>query len=812
MPNNTPLSSEQLYTECDISGFTFESTDEIDDQHKIIGQKRAIDAIHFGTRIDSPGYNLFVLGPQGAGKHHVARHLMDAEAQSRPAPADWCYVHNFKQPHKPEALRLPAGSGISLVDDMVQLVEDLGTAIPAVFESDEYREEIEKYAQEFNDRRDKAMVELTEHAKSKQVQLIHTASGFVFAPVDNYDDVIRPERFEKLPDKEKKRIEANVNELQEELQRIIRQFPTWQKEVQEKTKALDRQKARLAVGHLLSSLKERYSEIAEVVSYLDAVEQDIIDHVKDFRGEPQGGALVFGNLHAAQEQALQRYKINLIVDNSERTCAPVIEQSSPSHTNLLGRTEYQAQMGALVTNFSLIKPGDLHRANGGYLILDARQLLMHPYAWDSLKRALRSRKIKIEPLERSLGLMSTISLEPEPIPLDIKIALLGDRQLYYLLSRYDPEFSELFKVAADFDDSIERQSSSCDDVARMIARLSADGGTRPLSRAGVGRLIEHAARLAGDANKLSVHMQSIGDLLQEADYWANVDSEARIEANHIQRAIDAKVERSDRLRSQIYDSMTHEVIQIDTQGAATGQINGLSVIDLGNFAFGQPSRITATTRLGSGKIVDIERETELGGSLHSKGVLILSNFLASRYAIEKPLSLSASVVFEQSYGIVDGDSASLAELCALLSTLANAPISQGFAVTGSVNQLGRVQAIGGVNEKIEGFFDVCKRRTLTGEQGVIIPASNIRHLMLRADVVSACKEGEFRVFGVQDVDEAMEILTGLTAGKPNSDGVFPSDSINARVNQRLEALADIRAQFGREGQNADGPNNGAAHA
>ncbi len=548
---------------------------------------------------------------------------------------------------------------------------------------------------------------------------------------------------------------------------------------------------------MIDVIKDKNKDLAEVVEYLNAAEEDIVEHVKDFRAEPET-PMLFGGGAQSRAAALQRYKVNLIVDHSSKNSAPVVYQDLPTHSNLMGRTEYQSQMGTLVTDFTLIKAGDLHRANGGYLILDVRHLLTQPFAWESLKRALRSKEIRIEPLERSLGLISTISLEPEPVPLDLKVVLLGDRMLYYLLGRFDPEFSDLFKVAADFEDTLKRDPDSCADFARLVASLAQEHSLRPIDNKGTARLIEHTARLAGDAEKISVHLRSINDLLQEANYWAGEQNKSTISAAQVQEAIDRKIQRLDRVRAHIYEAIERGTINIDTSGAHIGQINGLSVIDLGDFSFGQPSRITATARLGDGKVIDIERETELGGKIHSKGVLILSNFLASRYATKHPLSLSASLVFEQSYGMVDGDSASLAELCTLLSTLAQIPIQQQFAVTGSVNQLGKVQAIGGVNQKIEGFFDVCSVNEPSGEQGVLIPASNVKHLMLRKDVVEAVSKGRFSIYAVETVDQAIEILTGVTAGERDMQGDFPADSINGKVEQSMIDLANTRKRFGQK--------------
>jgi len=483
------------------------------------------------------------------------------------------------------------------------------------------------------------------------------------------------------------------------------------------------------------------------------------------------------------------------VDHSETKGAPVVYEDHPTFLNLIGRIEHIAQMGALITDFNLIKPGALHRANGGYLIVDAREVLLQPYAWEGLKLALRSRELRIESLGQALSLISTVSLEPEPIPLDVKIVLIGERLLYYLLYQYDPDFSELFKVEADFNEELVRTPENTQLYARLIATMARNENLRPFSRDAVACIIERSARMAGDGTRISIHLGGLADLLREANFWAGDNGHTAITRADVQRAIDEQIRRADRVRERMQEQILRGKVLIDTQGERIGQINGLSVIDLGNFAFGVPSRITARVRMGKGEVIDIEREVELGGPIHSKGVLILSSFLGTRYSAERPLSLWASLVFEQSYSGVEGDSASLAELCALLSALARVPIQQSWAVTGSVNQHGQVQPIGGVNEKIEGFFDICKQRGLTGDQGVIIPAANVDHLMLRQDVVDAVAAGQFRIVAVENVDEAIELLTGVPAGERDESGAFPPGSVNQRVEGRLIDLAEKQRAF-----------------
>ena len=800
-----PLPPQQLRQTCDPSQFDFETTAELKDLSEIIGQERAVEAIQFGIGIQREGYNLFALGPSGTGKRTTIRQFLDQKAAIEPIPSDWCYVNNFEQPHKPRALSLPPGQGVVLRKDMEQLVEELRTAIPAAFESEDYRTRRQEIEEEFKERQEKAFSDIQKQAQERSIALIRTPVGLAFAPLRE-DEVISPDEFQKLPAEKRKQVEADISKLQEQLQAIIYQVRQWEREARDKVKELDRQVAMSVVGHPIDELRKKYAEQPDVVDYLSAVQQDVIENVDEFRkseetpqvmGIPLPRSLVGPPL-------FRRYQVNVLVDHSESKGAPVVYEDHPTYNNLIGRIEHIAHMGALVTDFNLIKPGALHRANGGYLILDARQLLLQPYAWDGLKRALRSREVRIESLSQVLSLVSTVSLEPEPIPLDVKVVLIGERLLYYLLYQLDPDFGELFKVEADFNEEIPRTPENNLLYARLIGTIARKEGLRPFDRGAVARVIEHSARMADDAEKLSIHLLSTADLLREADYWAGVAGNGVVTADDVQRAIDAQIHRADRLRELVQEEIKRGTILIDTTGERVGQVNGLSVIQLGNFAFGRPNRITARVRLGKGEVVDIEREVELGGPIHSKGVLILSGFLGARYAAERPLSLSASLVFEQSYSGVEGDSASLAELCALLSSLAEVPIRQSLAVTGSVNQHGEVQAIGGVNEKIEGFFDVCKTRGLTGEQGVIIPATNVQHLMLRQDVIEAVKAGQFHIYPVQTVDQGIELLTGIPAGERDEEGNFPEGSINQLVEARLIELAEKQRAFAAPRKEAGG--------
>ena len=793
MSHITALPPEALYLKTDLAPLDFKTTAELPGLKDSVGQQRAVDAIRFGIGIGHHGYNLFVTGSTGLGKHALVMRELESRAASGAVPEDLCYVNNFEAPHKPVALCLPPGKGRQLRDDMTQLVDDLLSAIPAAFQGDEYRSRAQEINDEFKERQDEAFLKLDEEAQKRDITILRTPTGYTLAPLKD-GEVVGPEEFQALPEDEQHQIEKRVDELRLKLRETIRQIPLWQKEMHQKIKALDHEVTDVTVSQLMQGLTEKYAPIEPVARYLEAVHEDITHNVDAFRQHGETVDIAGHQVEAAPD--FNRYKINVLVDHTDDEGAPIVHEDNPSYLNLIGRVEHIAQFGTLLTDFTLIKPGALHRANGGYLVLDARKVLMNAFAWDGLKRVLRARELRIESLERMLSLASTTSLEPEPIPSEVKVVLIGDRMLYYLLKAYDPEFPLLFKVPADFSEDIDRSAENTELMARLIGSIQQDEALRPLSREAVGRLIEHLARTAADGEKVSVHMGNLCDLMREADYWAGQDDGRDvIGAEHVQTAIDKRIYRMDQIRERVHESILREIQLVDTAGEKVGQVNGLSVMQLGEYAFGRPSRITATARLGEGKFIDIEREVELGGPIHSKGVMILSSYLGGKYASDAPLSVSASLVFEQSYGQIEGDSASVAELAALLSALGDIPLRQSLAVTGSVNQHGEVQAIGGVNEKIEGFFDICQARGLTGEQGVIIPASNTAHLMLRKDVVQAAAEGQFNIYPVTHVEEAMGLLSGLAAGEADKHGVFPPESFNGRVAARLHELTETRKAF-----------------
>jgi len=791
-----PLAPERLYRAADVSALSFESTADIAPVDGLIGQARALDAIDFGTRIDKPGFNLFVIGPNRMRAQRAVEQVLKEAAGGRRPPPDWVYVNNFSDPHKPVAIELPAGRAGEFRDVMHALVDDLKTTLPAVFSSEDYQTRRGTIDQAFQAKQAEAFTALRDKAAAKDIVILRTPMGFALAPARDGQPV-PPEEFSTWPEQKRREIAATIEELEKDLEHVMRQLPQWETERRDETRRLNRETAKLAIGQFIDTAKTRFTDIPKIIAHLEAIRTDLIENVAMFMIKSEGDE--GPELRDPLEGPFDRYAVNVLVgQKAERAGVPIIEELHPTLGNLLGSIEYVSHHGVLVTNFRLIKAGAIHRANGGFLLLDVRNLLMEPFSWTALKRTLRQREIKIEDIGRFIGFTNTVSLEPDPIPLDVKVVLFGDRLLYYLLAAFDPDLAEHFKVLADLEDDVDRTPATEAAHARLIAALARQHGLKPLDRSGTALTIEHAARLADHANKLTLVVDQLNDLLIEADFWAGKAERTVISKADVETAIDHKIRRSSRLRDRAQESILEEVALIDTSGSRVGQINGLSVAELADFRFGRPTRITCRVRPGSGKVVDIEREVALGGPIHSKGVLILSGFLAGRYALDTPMSLFASLVFEQSYGGVEGDSASSAELYALLSALAELPLRQDLAVTGSVNQQGQIQAIGGVNEKIEGFFDICQKRGLTGSQGVLIPASNVQHLMLRRDVIEACSSGKFSVYPVTSIDEGMALLTGRPAGERDGDGRYPAESFNRLVEDRLHAFARIRQSFGRE--------------
>lgn len=799
----TELSAGQLRQTCDPDTLPFKSTEEVEGLEELVGQDRALDAIRLSATVEHKSFNVFALGPSGTGRHSAVMRLLKEQADKREVPSDWVYVNNFEAEHKPRAIRLPAGTAPMLRHAMEKLVDDLASDIPALFESDEYQTQRRAIEQELGERQESAMTDFAERARSEGIAVVRTPMGYMLAAMRD-GDVLKGEDYEALPEDERNEIDEKIARLQEELAEVLQQAPKLEKERRDRVEELNASMAERAVSARIEDLREELDDLP-VEDYIAAVKKDIIANAELFLQAAQKSKE--GNFPQPEtvrghhkHPAFDRYGVNVMVTQEDNGTdgAPVETEELPNLDRLIGRVEHMSQMGSLVTNFTMIKPGALHRANGGYLVLDARRVLTEPYAWDSLKRCLRNGSITITSIAERLSMLSTISLEPDPIPLDVRVVLIGDRMLHALLVMLDPDFDELFKVQADFEESVDRDDESQELLARLVAGFARKEELRHLTAAGVARVLDEATRLADDTKKLSLRLGMLADLMREANHYAAARDADRIDREDIQRAVDERDRRASRIKDRMREAVARGTVLIDTEGGKVGQINGLSVIGLGDYRFGRPSRITARIRMGSGKLVDIEREVELGGPLHSKGVMILSGYLTSTYAPDVPFSLHASLVFEQSYGGVDGDSASSAELYALLSALSGCPIDQGLAVTGSVNQIGQVQAIGGVNEKIEGFFETCKDRGLTGTQGVLIPKSNVDHLMLRQDVVEAAEAGEFRVIPVETIDEGIAILTGTPAGARGDDGAFPADSINGLVEARLRAFAENRREYVRK--------------
>jgi predicted ATP-dependent protease len=790
----SPLPPDRLYRQTNIAELRFETTRELAPLREFADQPRAHEAIRFGTEMAVRGFNIFAIGTNGARIQGSVRALLQDAANNRPKPSDWVYVNNFETPHRPVAMALPSGRAPALDKAVEHLIDDLKVSLPAAFESEDYQKRRSSIEQDIRSRNERAFTALRDKATAKGIAILRTPMGFTMAPMKD-GQVVQPAEFTAWPPERQQEVQTAVEELEKELEETLRGLPRLERAQRDAVRSLDRETARFAIAQPIEECKAQFADLPKVVRHLEAIHADILENVALFIA-PQPA----GEEAAARPGGLfDRYEINVFVTAADGEAgAPVIEEVHPTLSNLVGRIEHLAVQGALVTNFRLIKPGSLHRANGGALMIDLRNLLAEPLSWAALKRALLRQEIVIEDAARFMGMTTTVTLEPDAIPLDAKVVLFGDRMLYYQLVSLDPDTAQHFKVLADYDDDIDRSPASEAMIARLIGSIAANAGLLPLDRGGVARVIEHAARLADDAGKLTLLVESIHDLVAEASHCSQQSGRDVVTHDCVEQAIAQQRRRASRVEERGREMILRDIALIETTGSSVGQVNGLSVMALAGHAFGRPTRITARVRPGTGRIVDIEREVELGGPLHSKGVLILSGFLAGRYALDVPMSLYASLVFEQSYGGVEGDSASSAELYSLLSALADLPLRQDLAVTGSVNQHGTVQAIGGVNEKIEGFFDVCAARGLSGSQGVLIPFANAQHLMLRADVVEACAAGRFSVYPVRTIDDGIRLLTGREAGERGADGLYPKDSVNRLVEDRLAAFAKVRQVYGRE--------------
>ncbi|PHS68191.1 MAG: ATP-dependent protease [Methylophaga sp.] len=788
MDESTLLSSESLYQHCVTEQFTFSSTAELNSLPTIIGQSRALDAVDFGVNIEGDGYNLFVMGPAGVGKYTLVKRFLDQHVAHRHQGHDWGYLNNFLDPQKPWVVSLPAGQGTQLRHDIEKVIHHLLEDLPHAFDDEYYRGRMRSIDEAARKHRVRLFGILQAEADKQAIVLLRMQDGsYAFAAQRN-GEAMTSDEFEQLSIEQQEKTEDAIATLHEDLQHTLLELREWERDNFKKVSALNIEVATEVISKQINTLRHAYPKPLKLQRFFENMQSDIVDNIDEFLKLDDSNEEVSS---AADGSLLKRYQLNLIVNNADTVGAPVIYENLPNHQSLLGCVENMAMMGALITDFSLIKAGAVHRANGGFLILDVEQLLMQPYAWEGLKRALQAKKLSFDALERMYSLATTVSLEPEPMPLDLKVILLGDRYLYYQLYDLDPEFAEMFKVVVDFEEHMDRSPENHLLYAKFIASTVQTAELLHLDKSAVARVIEQGARVIEDGRKFSLHQGHMTDLLRESTYWARKDNAKIVTQKHVQQVIDTREQRVDRMRGLIYQQIEKNVTQIDVSGQRIGQVNALSILTAGGFSFAQPSRVSANCRYGDGVIVDIEREVELGGEIHSKGVMIMSGYLGSTYAKNKPLSMSASLVFEQSYGEVDGDSATLAELCALLSAIAQVPIKQSLAITGSMNQHGESQAIGGVNEKIEGFFDVCKLLGVTDEQGVIIPRSNVQHLMLRQDVINAVKNKQFHIYAVDSIGQAISLLTGLPDGEKDAQDSYPQGSFNAAVASRLQLWEEV---------------------
>jgi lon-related putative ATP-dependent protease len=797
------LQFDKLRKRCDPVSLQCEATDEITPLEGIIGQERAVKALKFGLDIEQAGFNIYVAGYPGTGRTTAVKGLLEAVAKTKPAPSDWCYVNNFANPYEPKAIRLPAGQGKDFKNAVAQVIDEARRALPKAFESEEYSSKREATIKALEEERDALLADLNKRAQEQGFVIQISSIGIIVIPVVKGKPLSERE-FMALSPQVRDEIQRRREQVNADLRDAMRQLRSLEGKVNEVIEKLNQDVALFAVGHLFDDLKERYKDYPEVVNYLDGVKGDIIENLDQFlkpeasaQEPPQQSPIPW-----LREPPLRKYEVNVIVDNSSLKGGPVVIEFNPTYQNLIGKIEKEAQFGVLSTDFTMIRGGSLHRANGGYLVLPIEETLRNTFSWEGLKSALRDKRIVIEEIGERLGAITTKGLRPEPIPLNVKVILMGEPLLHQLLYMYDKSFKELFKVKAEFDTTMDRTDDNVQKYTAFICTFCQKENLKHLDASAIAKIIEYGSRLAEDQEKMTTRFSDVADMIREASYYAGRDGSKYITGDHIEKAIEEKLYRSNTVQERIQEMIQRGVLLIDTEGQVAGQVNGLSVMSLGDFSFGTPSRVTASIGLGREGIIDIERRARMGGPIHTKGVLILSGYLAQKYARDKPLSLSARLVFEQSYGGVEGDSASSTELYALLSALSGLPIVQNLAVTGSVNQQGEVQAIGGVNEKIEGFFEVCKGRGLTGKQGVMIPESNVQNLMLKEEVLEAVKAGRFHVYAVKDIDQGIEVLTGVKAGARQPDGQFEEGTVNYRVDESLREMAKkfAEASRGSEGQ------------
>lgn len=802
-----PLGSEELYSCCDPDLFKFSTTDELPELTETIGQVRALNAIDFGLNLDSKGFNIYVLGENGTGKSTTIKAILNKKAAEEPVPTDWCYVYNFKEPDIPLAISMEPGRASVFHKDMEELIKILRVEIPKIFESKEYEKQKNQILEEFQQRQKQMFSGLEEEAQSKGFSIRKTVSGLMIVPVKKGGDPLTEEEYEALDEKTRAKIDEIGKGLQEKLNDIVREVRESEKNVKNALSKLERDATLSAVGHFMEEVKNKYKDHERITTYLSAVTEDILDHIDDFKPqEEQTPPLPFMKMQKT-EPTFTRYVVNVLVNNEDCSGAPCVFESNPTYFNLFGRLEYKFQYGVATTDFSMIKAGSLHKSNGGYLVINALDLLRNMFSYETLKRALRNREIKIEDIWEQYRLMSTTTLKPEAIPLNVKVILIGVPYLYYMLYSMDDEYRELFKVKADFDSRMDKTAETVGKYAAFVASTCKQGNYLPFDRSGVSKIVEYGSRLADHQEKLSSRFSEIADVIKEANYWAKKAGGGVVKDEHVEKALRERVYRVNKIEERLQEMIVEGTLIIDTEGEKVGQINGLAVMGMGDYQFGKPSRITASTYAGKAGVVNIERETKMSGKIHEKAILIITHFIHSTYSRKKPASFSASITFEQLYDMIEGDSASCAELYVILSSLAGLPLKQNFAITGSMDQNGDVQPIGGINEKIEGFFDLCKVRGLDGTHGVVMPRKNVRHLMIKQEVVEAVKEGKFFIYAIDKVGEGMEIFTGLPMGEPGDDGTYPEGTVNYLVAKRLAEISEAMKDKKEESKDKEKENN-----
>jgi len=791
MPNELPF--ERLRKECDTVLMSCETTEDLSPLEGIIGQERAVRALKFGLDIKERGFNIYVAGQSGTGRTTAVKDFLEEIAKSQPVPSDWCYVNNFGNSYEPNAIKLPAASGKDFQRAVENLVSEVRALLPKAFESEEYASRREVTIRTIEEERQNLFSQLNKRAQEQGFILRSAPIGLITIPVVN-GKPLSDQEFIALDAEEKEEIQRKREELSADLRSAMRQLRGLGRKIDEEIEKVNRDVALNATGHLFDDLREDYKEFPEVVTYLQEAQNDMLGDLDQFIKEPEAPPVPV-LVPFMREAPSRKYDVNVVVDNSDLKGAPVVIEPNPTHQNLFGRIEKEARFGVLTTDFTMIRGGSLHKANGGYLVLPVEEVIRNMFSWEGLKRALMNECITIEEAGERLGFITTKGLRPEPIPSKVKVVLIGNPLLYHTLYTLDMDFKELFKVKAEFDTTMDRTEENMQKYAAFICTFCRKEKLKHLDVSAVAKIIEYGSRLADDQEKMSTRFADVADIIREANFYATQEESDYVTANHVRKAIEEKLYRSNLIQEKIQEMIQRGILLIDTEKAVPGQVNGLSVMSLGDFTFGRPSRVTASIGMGREGVIDIERESMLGGRIHTKGVMILSGYLAQKYAQDKPLSLSARLVFEQSYGGVEGDSASSTELYAMLSALSGLPIRQELAVTGSVNQKGEVQAIGGVNEKIEGFFEVCRAQGFTGKQGVLFPQSNAQNLMLKEEVVEAVKEGEFHIYPVKSVDEGIEILTGVKAGERKPDGAFEEGTVNYSVDKRLREMAEKLREF-----------------